>query len=85
MLQKVVFKWPNILIQKLIKFKRPMNVVICHHYIKFIKKLRIVIDAEFGTGEKSSSVAAMNANNIWYSDQKQISHFPQNGWWHFLD
>ena len=62
-----------------------MDVVICHHYIKFIKKLRIVIDAEFGIGDKSSSAAAMNANNIWYSDQKQISHFPQNGWWHSLD
>ena len=62
-----------------------VNNAISHHYIKFIKELRIAIDAEFGKGEKSFSAAVMNANNIWYSDQKQISHFPQNGWWHFLD
>ncbi|OUV05527.1 MAG: hypothetical protein CBC40_01640 [bacterium TMED80] len=62
-----------------------VNNAINHHYIKFIKELRIAIDAEFGKGEKSFSAAVMNANNIWYSSKKQISHFPQNGWWHFLD
>ena len=62
-----------------------VNNAISHHYIKFIKELRIAIDAEFGKGKKSFSAAVMNANNIWYSSQKQISHFPQNGWWHFLD
>ena len=29
-----------------------VNNAINHHYIKFIKELRIAIDAEFGKGEK---------------------------------
>ena len=62
-----------------------VNNAISHHYIKFIKELRIAIDSKFGKGNKSFSAAVMNANNIWYSEQKQIAHFPQNGWWHYLD
>tara|TARA_Y100000768_G_scaffold219115_1_gene165184 strand:- start:161 stop:1300 length:1140 start_codon:yes stop_codon:yes gene_type:complete len=62
-----------------------VNNAITHHYIKFIRDLRISIDNEFGKGKKSFSAAVMNRNNIWYSSWKQIAHFPQNGWWHYLD
>jgi len=62
-----------------------VNNAITHHYIKFIRDLRIAIDNEFGKGKKSFSAAVMNRNNIWYSSWKQIAHFPQNGWWHYLD
>ena len=43
------------------------------------------MDAEFGKGEKSFSAAILNSNRIWYSSNKQIAHFPKNGWWHYLD
>jgi len=62
-----------------------VNNAITHHYIKFIKELRIAIDNEFGRGNKSFSAAVINRNSIWYSSGKQIAHFPQNGWWHYLD
>ena len=62
-----------------------INNAITHHYIKFIKELREAIDQEFGKGSKSFSAAVLNMNSIWYSDKKQIAHFPKNGWWHYLD
>ena len=62
-----------------------VNNAITHHYIKFIKELREAIDQEFGKGSKSFSAAVLNKNSIWYSDKKQIAHFPKNGWWHYLD
>ena len=62
-----------------------VNNAITDHYIKFIKELRIAIDNEFGKGQKSLSAAVVNRNSIWYSSWKQIAHFPQNGWWHYLD
>ena len=62
-----------------------VNNAITHHYIKFIRDLRNAIDSEFGKGNKSFSAAIMNGNSIWYSEQKQIAHFSQNGWWHYLD
>ena len=62
-----------------------VNNAITHHYIKFIRDLRVAIDNEFGKGKKSFSAAVMNRNSIWYSNWKQIAHFPQNGWWHYLD
>ena len=62
-----------------------INNAITHHYIKFIKELREAIDQEFGKGSKSFSAAVLNRNSIWYSDKKQIAHFPKNGWWHYLD
>ena len=27
----------------------------------------------------------LNKNSIWYSSIKKISHFPNNGWWNYLD
>ena len=62
-----------------------INNAITHHYIKFIKELRLAIDNKFGKGKKSLSAAVMNRNSIWYSYFKQVAHFPQNGWWHYLD
>ena len=62
-----------------------INNAITHHYIKFIKELRLAIDQEFGKGSKSISAAVLNKNSIWYSNKKQIAHFPKNGWWHYLD
>ena len=62
-----------------------INNAITHHYIKFIKELRLAIDQMFGKGSKSFSAAVLNKNSIWYSDKKQIAHFPKNGWWHYLD
>ena len=62
-----------------------INNAITHHYIKFIKELRLAIDQEFGKGSKSFSAAVLNKNSIWYSNKKQIAHFPKNGWWHYLD
>ena len=62
-----------------------INNAITHHYIKFIKELREAIDQEFGKGSKSFSAAVLNKNSIWYSNKKQIAHFPKNGWWHYLD
>ena len=64
---------------------KSINNAITHHYIKFIRDLRIAIDNQFGKGKKSFSAAVMNRNSIWYSNWKQIAHFPQNGWWHYLD
>ena len=62
-----------------------VNNVINDHYLDFIKDMRSAIDAEFGKGNKSFSAAVMNANSIWYSEEKQIVHFPQNNWWDYLD
>ena len=62
-----------------------INNTITHHYITFIKEFRESLDKEFGKGTKSFSAAILNGNNIWYSPDKQIAHFPQNGWWHYLD
>ena len=62
-----------------------INNAITFHYIKFIKEFRESLDAEFGKGEKSFSAAILNSNRIWYSSNKQIAHFPKNGWWHYLD
>ena len=62
-----------------------INNVITHHYITFIKEFREGLDAEFGKGTKTFSAAILNGNNIWYSAEKQIAHFPQNGWWNYLD
>ena len=62
-----------------------INNAITHYYIIFIKEFREALDAEFGKGVKTFSAAVLNGNSIWYSAKKQISHFPQNGWWHYLD
>ena len=62
-----------------------INNTITYHYITFIKEFRESLDKEFGKGTKSFSAAILNGNNIWYSPDKQIAHFPQNGWWHYLD
>ena len=62
-----------------------INNTITHHYITFIKEFRESLDKEFGKGNKTFSAAVLNGNNIWYSPSKQISHFPKNGWWNYLD
>lgn len=62
-----------------------INNAITNYYIVFIKELRKALDIEFGKGNKLFTAAILNANNIWYSDEKQIAHFPQNGWWNYLD
>ena len=62
-----------------------INNTITHHYITFIKEFRKNLDKEFGKGNKTFSAAILNGNNIWYSPFKQISHFPNNGWWNYLD
>jgi GH18 family chitinase len=62
-----------------------INNVITNYYIVFIKEFREALDIEFGKGNKLFTAAILNANNIWYSDEKQIAHFPQNGWWNYLD
>ena len=62
-----------------------INNVITNYYIVFIKEFREALDFEFGKGNKLFTAAILNANNIWYSDEKQIAHFPQNGWWNYLD
>lgn len=62
-----------------------INNAITHHYITFIKEFRETLDAEFGKGKKIFTAAILNGNSIWYSDRKQISHFPNNGWWNYLD
>ena len=64
---------------------KSINNTINDYYIKFIKELRLAIDQEFGKGKKSFSAAVMNESLIWYSNKKQIAHFPKNGWWHYLD
>jgi len=62
-----------------------INNAITHYYITFIKEFRKALDNEFGKGAKTFSAAVLNGNSIWYSSKKQISHFPKNGWWHYLD
>ena len=62
-----------------------INNAITNYYIVFIKEFREALDIEFGKGNKLFTAAILNANNIWYSDEKQIAHFPQNGWWNYLD
>ena len=62
-----------------------INNAITNYYIMFIKEFREALDKEFGKGNKIFTAAILNANSIWYSSKKQIAHFPQNGWWHYLD
>jgi GH18 family chitinase len=62
-----------------------INNAITHHYITFIKEFREALDAEFGKGNRIFTAAILNGNSIWYSAQKQIAHFPKNGWWNYLD
>ena len=62
-----------------------INNAITNYYIIFIKEFREALDKEFGKGNKIFTAAILNANSIWYSSKKQIAHFPQNGWWHYLD
>lgn len=62
-----------------------INNAITNHYITFIKEFREALDIEFGKGNKTFSAAILNGNNIRYSAEKQIAHFPKNGWWHYLD
>ena len=62
-----------------------INNAITNYYIVFIKEFREALDIEFGKGNKLFTAAILNVNNIWYSDEKQIAHFPQNGWWNYLD
>ena len=62
-----------------------INNAITHHYITFIKEFREALDAEFGKGNRTFTAAILNGNSIWYSAQKQIAHFPKNGWWNYLD
>ena len=62
-----------------------INNAITNYYITFIKEFREALDKEFGKGNKIFTAAILNANSIWYSSKKQIAHFPQNGWWHYLD
>ena len=62
-----------------------INNAITNYYITFIKEFREALDKEFGKGNKIFTAAILNANSVWYSNKKQIAHFPQNGWWHYLD
>ena len=62
-----------------------INNAITLYYLKFIKEFREALDGEFGKGTKSFPAAILNANRIWYAPDKQIAHFPKNGWWHYLD
>tara|TARA_B100000073_G_scaffold301388_1_gene268318 strand:+ start:289 stop:1449 length:1161 start_codon:yes stop_codon:yes gene_type:complete len=62
-----------------------INNTITHYYITFIKEFREHLDNEFGKGSKTFTAAVLNKNEIWYSNKKKIAHFPQNGWWHYLD
>ena len=62
-----------------------VNNSITDHYIKFIKEFREALDNEFGKGSKVFTAAILNGNSIRYSAIKQIAHFPQNGWWNYLD
>ena len=62
-----------------------INNAITDYYITFIKEFRIALDNEFGKGTKTFTAAILNSNNVWYSDKKKIAHFPQNGWWNYLD
>ncbi len=62
-----------------------INNAITDYYITFIKEFRIALDNEFGKRTKTFTAAILNSNNVWYSDKKKIAHFPQNGWWNYLD
>tara|TARA_B100000427_G_scaffold305474_1_gene291529 strand:+ start:906 stop:2051 length:1146 start_codon:yes stop_codon:yes gene_type:complete len=62
-----------------------INNVMTDYYITFIKDFRLALDIEFGKGNKTFSAAILNGNSIWYSAEKKIAHFPQNGWWNYLD
>lgn len=62
-----------------------VNNAITHHFLDFMRDMRAALDSEFGKGAKSFSAAVLNQNNIYYSEEKQIAHFPQNGWWQYLD
>ena len=62
-----------------------INNAITNYYITFIREFREALDTEFGKGNKIFTAAILNENSIWYSGKKQIAHFPQNGWWHYLD
>ena len=62
-----------------------INNTITDYYITFIKEFRESLDKEFGKGTKTFTAAVLNRNEIWYSNKKKIAHFPQNGWWHYLD
>ena len=62
-----------------------VNNTINNYYFIFIKEFRKALDVKFGKGSKSFSAAVLNKNLIWYSQDKQIAHFPKNGWWNYLD
>ncbi len=62
-----------------------VNNTINNYYYIFIKEFRKALDVKFGEGSKSFSAAVLNKNLIWYSQDKQVAHFPQNGWWNYLD
>ena len=62
-----------------------INNALTNYYITFIREFREALDDEFGKGNKIFTAAILNGNSIWYSSKKQIAHFPQNGWWHYLD
>jgi len=62
-----------------------INNTVTDYYLSFIKEFREALDTEFGKGNKTFSAAVLNLNSIWYSAEKQISHFPKNGWWNYLD
>ncbi len=62
-----------------------VNNTINNYYFIFIKEFRKALDSKFGKGSKSFSAAVLNKNLIWYSQNKQVAHFPQNGWWNYLD
>lgn len=62
-----------------------VNNTINRFYFIFIREFRKALDNKFGEGSKSFSAAVLNKNSIWYSQDKQVAHFPQNGWWNYLD
>ena len=62
-----------------------INNSITYYYLTFIQEFRKALDKEFGKGNKTFSAAILNKNSIWYSPIKKISHFPNNGWWNYLD
>ena len=62
-----------------------INNALTDYYLIFIQEFRKALDNEFGKGSKTFSAAILNGNSIWYSAEKQIAHFPKNGWWHYLD
>ena len=52
-----------------------VNNAISHHYIKFIKELRIAIDAEFGKGEKINSPMALSCSLLRLSYRVEKTYF----------